>query len=79
VKGDGGELSVAPDTYNMVIYNFSTKWTQVRGEGDITEQFAKTDHHIVIDDSIDVPEPEGGGIAPSIESWDKVFHDITIG
>ena len=46
---------------------------------DITEQFAKTDHHIVIDDSIDVPEPEGGGIAPSIESWDKVVHDITIG
>ena len=35
VKGDGGELNVARDTYNMVIYNFGTEWTQIRGEGDI--------------------------------------------
>ena len=46
---------------------------------DITEQFVNPDHHIVIDDPIDVPEPEGGGIAPSVEPWEEVIHNVPIG
>ena len=46
---------------------------------DITEQFVNPDHHIIIDDPIDVPEPEGGGIAPSVEPWEEVIHNVPIG
>ena len=46
---------------------------------DITEQFVNPDHHIVIDDPIDVPEPEGSGIAPSVEPWQEVIHNVPIG
>ena len=35
VTGYGGDLSVTPDTYDMVVYSFGTEWTQIRGEGDI--------------------------------------------
>jgi len=46
---------------------------------DITYQFVKPDHHIVIDDEIDVPEPEGSGIAPTVEPWEEVIYDVPIG
>ncbi|MBP3767339.1 MAG: DUF5119 domain-containing protein [Prevotella sp.] len=48
---------------------------------DITEQFEKTDKHIIIDEKIDIPEPpsHGGGIAPTVHPWDEESHDIPIG
>ena len=48
---------------------------------DITDQFEKLDHTIVIEDSVVVPKPEvgGGGIAPTVEDWDEVKQDVNIG
>ena len=48
---------------------------------DITDQFGKTDHHIVITDEIVVPEPkdDGGGIAPTVDPWDTETIDVPIG
>jgi len=48
---------------------------------DITDQFEKEDHIIVIDDPIDIPAPTGGGggIAPTVEEWEEVQHDVPIG
>lgn len=48
---------------------------------DITDQFEKTDHHIIITDEIIVPQPEdeGAGIAPTVDPWDDEQHDVPIG
>ncbi|MBR3648019.1 MAG: DUF5119 domain-containing protein [Paludibacteraceae bacterium] len=48
---------------------------------DITDQFEKPDHVIVIEDSLVIPKPEvgGGGIAPTVEDWDEVKQDVNIG
>lgn len=48
---------------------------------DITDQFLKPDHEIIIDDEIDIPQPEsrGGGIAPTVEPWQEETHDVPIG
>lgn len=49
---------------------------------DITDQFEKPDHKIVIEEPVEIPQPEGGGgggIAPSIDPWEDVNHDVPIG
>ena len=46
---------------------------------DITEQFNNTDRIIEIDEPIEIPKPEGGGIAPTVEPWDEEIHDVPIG
>lgn len=47
---------------------------------DITSQFDNPDHTIVIDEPIEIPQPEGGGgIAPTVEKWEDVIHDVPIG
>ena len=48
---------------------------------DITDQFEKEDHKIIIDEEIDIPAPEGGGagIAPTVEKWEEEIHDVPIG
>lgn len=48
---------------------------------DITDQFEKDDHKIIIEDAIDIPAPEGGagGIAPTVNPWDDVQQDVPIG
>ena len=48
---------------------------------DITDQFDKPDHHIIISETINVPEPQGGGggIAPTVEQWQEEIHDVPIG
>lgn len=47
---------------------------------DITEQFEDTTSTIVINDSIFIPQPqEGGGIDPSVEDWDEIDEDVSIG
>lgn len=52
-------------------YYFSTE---------ITDQFEKPDHHIVIEEPVEVPEPETtGGIAPTVEEWNEENHNVDIG
>ena len=48
---------------------------------DITDQFLRTDNHIVIEETVDVPEPEyaSGGIAPTVEEWKEENNDVNIG
>jgi hypothetical protein len=48
-------------------------------ETDITDQFINPNRHISIDTPIDVPEPEPGGLAPTVEPWEEVIHDVPIG
>ena len=53
-------------------YEFST---------DITDQFEKPDNHIIIEEPVDIPEPESsaGGIAPTVENWNEENVDVPIG
>ena len=47
---------------------------------DITDQFTNPEHTIVVEDSIVIPQPDGGGgIAPSVDPWDEVNQDVPIG
>lgn len=47
---------------------------------DITDQFEKEDHHIIIPEEIIIPEPEsGGGIAPTVDPWEDEQQDVPIG
>ena len=48
---------------------------------DITDQFEKDDHEIIIDEEIDIPKPESGGagIAPTVDPWEEENHDVPIG
>lgn len=48
---------------------------------DITDQFEKPDNHIVIEEPIDIPQPESnaGGIAPTVDQWKEEIHDVPIG
>ena len=48
---------------------------------DITDQFEKPDHHIVLDEEIVIPKPEdrAGGIAPSVNPWEEEIIDVPIG
>lgn len=49
---------------------------------DITDQFEKKDHHILIEEPVEIPKPEaaeGGGLAPSVEQWQEEIHDVGIG
>ena len=54
---------------------------EYRISADITDQFEKADHHILIEEKVDIPTPtgEGGGIAPSVEQWDEEEYDVGIG
>lgn len=48
---------------------------------DITDQFEKPDHHIIIEEEVDIPKPQGpgGGIAPTVDQWEEVQNDVNIG
>ena len=48
---------------------------------DITDQFEKPDHHIIIEEEVDIPKPQGpgGGIAPTVDQWEEVENDVNIG
>lgn len=62
---------------NIVIFDSQGKpYTVVT---DITEQFEDTAHIIVISDTIIIPAPAGGGIAPTVEEWEEINHDVPIG
>ena len=57
----------------------NTEGEEVKISVDITDQFEKEDHEIIIDDEIDIPAPEGGGIAPTVDPWEEENHDVPIG
>ena len=47
---------------------------------DITDQFEKTDHEIVIDVPVIIPTPESGaGIDPTVDPWNEENNDVNIG
>jgi len=48
---------------------------------DITDQFEKEDHEIIIEEEVDIPQPQGagGGIAPTVDQWEEENHDVPIG
>ena len=48
---------------------------------DITDQFENPENHIVIEEPIDIPQPEenAGGIAPTVDPWEEEQHDVPIG
>lgn len=47
---------------------------------DVTDMFDNTDHIIEVNDSIDIPKPEGGGgIAPTVDEWEEINQDVPIG
>ena len=49
---------------------------------DITEEFEKPDNQIVVEEPVEIPEPQptgGGGIAPTVTPWDEEIHDVPIG
>lgn len=58
-----------------------TEGQEYRISTDITDQFEKEDHEIIIEDEIDIPQPTGGGggIAPTVDPWDETIHDVPIG
>lgn len=59
----------------------NTSGEEVKVSVDITDQFEKEDHEIIIDEEIDIPAPEGGGagIAPTVDPWAEENHDVPIG
>ena len=58
----------------------NTSGEEVHVSVDITDQFEKEDHEIIIDEEIDIPTPEGGGgIAPTVDPWEEENHDVPIG
>lgn len=59
----------------------NTSGEEVKISVDITDQFEKEDHEIIIDEEIDVPAPEdsGSGIAPTVDPWEEEKHDVPIG
>ena len=57
----------------------NTEGEEVKISVDITDQFEKEDHEIIIDEEIDIPAPEGGGIAPTVEEWNEEKKDVPIG
>lgn len=59
----------------------NTGGEEVHVSTDITDQFEKKDHHIIITDEIIVPEPEdeGAGIAPTVDPWEDEKQDVPIG
>lgn len=48
---------------------------------DITNEFNKPDHHIVITDPVVIPQPEsrGGGIEPTVDPWQEDSTKVNIG
>lgn len=62
---------------NIVLYDTSGKPFVV--VTDITEQFTNPENIIVIEDSIVIPAPPSGGIAPTVEDWEEIIRDVPIG
>ena len=48
---------------------------------DITGQFERPDNRIVIEERVEVPEPDyaKGGIAPTVDEWHEESHNVDIG
>ena len=61
--------------------NIDTEGNVYTVSEDITDQFNDAGHVIHISDSIDIPKPESasGGIAPTVDPWEEINHDVPIG
>ena len=73
-----GKLPGESRCYLHIIFR-DTAGREILVSEDITEQFVNPGHYIVVDDPVDVPEPEPSGIAPTVEPWEEVIHDVPIG
>lgn len=73
-----GKLPGESRCYLHIIFR-DTAGREILASEDITEQFVNPGHYIVVDDPVDVPEPEPSGIAPTVEPWEEVIHDVPIG
>ena len=75
-----GKLPGASEAYLHILVR-DTGGNEYAFTTDITDQFENPDRHIVIDEPVDIPEPEqvDGGIAPTVDPWDEENHDVPIG
>ena len=74
-----GKLPGESKSYLHILIK-NTSGEEVQVSVDITDQFEKEDHEIIIDEEIDIPKPEGGaGIAPTVEEWNEEKKDVPIG
>ena len=75
-----GKLPGESRSYLHIVIK-DTGGKEYRISTDITDQFLKPDHEIIIDDEINISKPEsrGGGIAPTVEPWQEETHDVPIG
>lgn len=58
-----------------------TNGDELRITTDITNEFNKTDHNIIVNEHINVPKPESrtGGIEPSVDPWKEDSTNVNIG
>lgn len=73
-----GKLPGESHSYLHIVLT-STGGETVTVSTDITDQFERPDHEIIIEVPVDVPEPPSGGIAPTVDPWDEENHDVPIG
>ena len=75
-----GKLPGVSRSYLHILIK-NTSGEEVHVSVDITDQFEKEDHEIIIDEEIDIPKPESGGagIAPTVDPWNEENHDVPIG
>ena len=75
-----GKLPGESESYLHILIR-DTGGKEYKISEDITDQFEKPDHHIIIDAPLDIPRPEtsGGGIAPSVDPWQEEINDVPIG
>ena len=75
-----GKLPGVSRSYLHILIK-NTSGEEVHVSVDITDQFEKEDHEIIIDEEINIPQPEGGGagIAPTVDEWNEENHDVPIG
>ena len=70
-----------PGTSHAYLHIRDVSGKEYHISADITDQFEKEDHHILIEETVDIPTPtgEGGGLEPSVEQWEEEIHNIGIG
>ena len=74
-----GKLPGESRSYLHILITDS-RGTEYRISTDITDQFDKEDHEIVIDEPVVIPKPAGdGGISPTVETWEEENQDVPIG
>ena len=75
-----GKLPGTSEAYLHILVR-DTGGNEYKFSSDITEQFEDPDSHIVIEEEMEIPEPEQvtGGIAPTVDQWQEENIDVPIG